>query len=74
MEGRIPLSKARVRERQKGADSKNLDEMTLGELRALEIERYERYADQYDHAGPDAAKRVRYFEVVAMIYNELGAT
>jgi hypothetical protein len=50
---------------------KTLDEMTLDELRALEIERYQKYTDQYDHAGPDAAKQVRYFEVVAVIDNRL---
>jgi hypothetical protein len=55
----------------KGPAMKNLDEMTLDELRALETERYQKYADQYDHAGPDAAIRVRYFEVVAVIYNKL---
>ena len=48
-----------------------LDEMTLGELRSIEAERYQRYIDQHDHAGPDAAMRVRHFEVVAAIYNKL---
>ena len=48
-----------------------LDEMTLDELRAIEAERYQRYVDQDDHAGPDAAMRVRHFEVVAAIYNKL---
>ena len=50
---------------------KALDELTLDELRAIEAERYQRYVDQYDHAGPDAAMRVRHFEVVAVIYNRL---
>jgi hypothetical protein len=50
---------------------KTLHEMTLDELRALEAERYQRYVDQNDHSGPDAALRVRHFEVVAVIYNRL---
>jgi hypothetical protein len=55
----------------KGPAMKTLDEMTLGELRAIEAERFGQYEDQYSHAGPDAAKRVRYFEIVAEIYNKL---
>jgi hypothetical protein len=50
---------------------KTLDEMTLGELRALEAERFGQYEDQYNHAGTDAALRVRHFEVVSVIYNRL---
>ena len=40
-----------------------LDQMTLDQLKTLEIIRYNRYVDQYDHAGMDDTLRADLDEV-----------